>query len=168
LIWWYGATLDCAMSQRTSTGTASGTRRRVSPIASAEAGPVASFGKQSLPTRFPAMMSASESAGNASQINTHSLKASGLTDRSAKKSPRERWRTTKPFSGNAVALRLLADQLGRGFAMEERISDQIVIRVKPSLRARLEHEAERVGLELSALARLKLEVPVQLTQREAA
>jgi len=52
--------------------------------------------------------------------------------------------------------------------MEERISDQIVIRVKPSLRARLEQEAERVGLELSALARLKLEVPLQLPQREAA
>ena len=34
--------------------------------------------------------------------------------------------------------------------MKERISDQIVIRVTPSLRARLEQEAERVGLELSS------------------
>jgi predicted HicB family RNase H-like nuclease len=41
---------------------------------------------------------------------------------------------------------------------KERISGQIVIRVTPSLRARLEQEAERVGLELSSLARLALDV----------
>ena len=51
---------------------------------------------------------------------------------------------------------------------KERISDQIVIRVTPSLRARLEQETERVGLELSSLARLALEDRVQLPQREAA
>jgi predicted HicB family RNase H-like nuclease len=53
---------------------------------------------------------------------------------------------------------------------KERISDQIVIRVRPSLRARLEQEAERAGIELSSLARLKLEREdhVQLPQREAA
>ena len=54
--------------------------------------------------------------------------------------------------------------------MEERMSDQIVIRVKPSVRARLEQEAERVGLDLSSLARLKLdrEDCAQSPQREAA
>ena len=54
--------------------------------------------------------------------------------------------------------------------MEERISDQIVIRVTPSLRARLEQEAERAGIELSSLARLKLdrEDVVQPPQCEAA
>jgi predicted HicB family RNase H-like nuclease len=51
---------------------------------------------------------------------------------------------------------------------KERISDQIVIRVTPSLRARLEQEAERVGLELSSLAREALEDRVQLPQQRAA
>jgi len=55
--------------------------------------------------------------------------------------------------------------------MEERMSDQIVIRVKPSVRARLEQEAEHAGIELSSLARLKLdreEQPAQPSQHEAA
>ena len=54
--------------------------------------------------------------------------------------------------------------------MEERISDQIVIRVKPSLRTRLEQEAKRARLDLSSLARLKLERDddIQPPQFEAA
>jgi hypothetical protein len=53
--------------------------------------------------------------------------------------------------------------------MEERISDQIVIRVEPSLRLRLEEEAERAGIGLSRLARLKLKrEDVQPPQHEAA
>ena len=54
--------------------------------------------------------------------------------------------------------------------MEERMSDQIVIRVKPSVRARLEQEAKRVGTDLSSLVRQKLdrEDDVQLPQHEAA
>ena len=52
---------------------------------------------------------------------------------------------------------------------KERMSDQLVFCVKPSVRARLEQEAESVGIDLSNLARLKLEQPlVQLPQHEAA
>jgi hypothetical protein len=54
--------------------------------------------------------------------------------------------------------------------MEERISDQLVIRVKPSLRARLEQEARLFGVDLTKLARRKLdrEEPIQPPQHEAA
>ena len=53
---------------------------------------------------------------------------------------------------------------------KERISDQIVIRVKPSLRARLQQEAEHAGIKLSLLTGLKLERDdgVQPPQHEAA
>ena len=53
---------------------------------------------------------------------------------------------------------------------KERISDQLVIRVTPSLRTRLEQEAEHAGIKLSKLTRLKLEREddVQLPQHEAA